>query len=427
MPDLNDLAREGQPVDLAAGVQPAPKRRRSTPPPPASEPPPSYPTGPTAPTSETVPRVDEDRYATPPDDTHPDDGHHEAPDAGTLAGMWRWYGDQDWSTRPLTPRRWLLTRPRDPGDVNIKNSPEPGYLPRGKVGMIAAAGGAGKTMALLQLAVSVATGQPWLGSRGFNVPEEARGYVCLLLAEEDEDEVQRRMMSIKDALALQGDEWELVCRRLLILPMVGKPSARFIEATGERGKTTRETPFFDDFKTRLVNAGVPWSLIVLDPLSRLATAETEVDNHHATRFVEAVEKLVNVPGEPTVLVAHHSNKSARGGVGAGSANAARGASGLTDGVRWLATLDYPAAEKGEEPQLTLSLAKHNYSAPADPRPLVRGLGGVLNVKPPDVDAAAAQPAAPAPSNGKRPGRKSRSEPPAKIEDEEDPLEGLNVY
>ena len=85
MPDLNDLAREGQPVDLAAGVQPAPKRRRSTPPPPASEPPPSYPTGPTAPTSDTVPRVDEDRYATPPDDATPDDGHHEAGGAGPLA------------------------------------------------------------------------------------------------------------------------------------------------------------------------------------------------------------------------------------------------------------------------------------------------------------------------------------------------------
>jgi len=51
--------------------------------PPASEPPPSYPTGPTAPSSETVPRVDEDRYASPPDDATSDDDHHEATGAAS--------------------------------------------------------------------------------------------------------------------------------------------------------------------------------------------------------------------------------------------------------------------------------------------------------------------------------------------------------
>jgi len=286
--------------------------------------------------------------------------------------------------------------------------------------MLAAAGGAGKTMALLQLAVSVASGCPWLGGEtavGFAVPPEAQGYVCLLLAEEDAEEVQRRMIAIKTTLRLDAQQWELVRKRLLILPLAGE-AAQLIEPDGERGKT-RETPFFEELRRQLEGSDVDWSLIILDPLSRLATAETEVDNHHATRFIATIEKLVSVRGNPTVLVAHHSNKSARGGVGAGSANAARGASGLSDGVRWMATLDYPAAEKGEEPQLTLSLVKHNYNAPAAPRPLSRGSNGVLFVK------QASESAAPTPaSNSKRPGRKARSEPPASNEDEDfDPFGG----
>lgn len=430
MPDLNDLAREGQPVDLAAGVQPAPKRRRSAPPPPAEEPV-GYPPGPA---SETVPRVDEDRYASPPDDAAgDDDGHHEASGADPLDKMWRWYGEQAWSTGTPKPRRWLLTRPHDPAldvalDGKSERREEPGFLPRGKVGMLAAAGGAGKTMALLQLAVSVATGRRWLGGTdapGFTVPDDARGHVCLLLAEEDEDEVQRRMVTIRDNLDIREEEWELVRCRLLILPLAGA-SAQLIEPADGRNGKTQETAFFRELQSRLRGFGVDdWSLIVLDPLSRLATAETESDNHHATRFVAAIEQLVNLPGNPTVLVAHHSNKSARGGVGAGSANAARGASGLTDGVRWMATLDYPAVEKGEEPQLTLSLVKHNYNPPAPPRPLARGRGGVLTVKQPSESAA--QPAAAAPSNGKRPGRKARSEPPPSAQDDEEGVDTRDIF
>lgn len=299
------------------------------------------------------------------------EGNNPAPEDA----RWSWYGEQDWASSPPLPRRWLLTRP---ADVALDGGVEVGFLPRGKVGMVAAAGGAGKTMALLQLAVSVATGHPWLGGEtvsGFSVPQDAQGHVCLLLAEEDAEEVQRRMIAIKNTLNLDAQQWDLVRKRLLIRPMAGE-AAQLIEPDGERGKT-RETAFFQELRKRLDERGVNWSLIVLDPLSRLATAETEVDNHHATRFIATIEKLVNVRGNPTVLVAHHSNKSARGGVGAGSTNAARGASGLSDGVRWMATLDYPVIEKSEEPQLTLSLVKHNYNPPAAPRALSRGVGGVL--------------------------------------------------
>ena len=370
---------------------------------------------PSSPVSETVSHVDDDPWQ-PPDDAPGSDGDHQkrAPVAA-LRKRWGRYGKQDWSRSPPPPRRWLLTRPLDPGEVAISGSPPAGYLPRGKVGMIAGAGGAGKTTALLQLAVSVASGSPWLGAHGFDVPQEEAGYVCILLAEEDEEEVQRRMIAIKTTLCIEEKHWSLVRERLWLLPMVGA-SAQLIEPAEERGKT-RETPFFDDFRKLLDGEGVDWSLIILDPLSRLATAETEVDNHHATKFVEAIEKLVAVRGNPAVLVAHHTNKSARSGLGAGSSNAARGASGLTDGVRWLATLDYPTPEKGEEAQLTLSLAKHNYSPPAAPRGLVRGAGGVLSVKAPDKAEGQAAASTPASKASEKPSKKNGK--PSKPEETED--------
>ena len=118
MPDLNDLAREGQPVDLAAGVQPAPKRRRSAPPLPAEEPVGYLP----GPASDTVPRVDEDRYASPPDDA-------------TLIGASGCLLDKQSALRPSgllrnctnfgrPPERPHLNRARDRPDRG------PGSLPR---------------------------------------------------------------------------------------------------------------------------------------------------------------------------------------------------------------------------------------------------------------------------------------------------------
>lgn len=335
-----------------------------------------------------------------------------APASVDTADPFRWYGEQEWSCREPAPRKWLLTRAPDPSDPASDGAPV-GFLPMGKVGMLAAAGGAGKTMALLQLAVSVATGRQWLGDHGFEVPDESRGNVCLLLAEEDAEEVQRRILAIKQGLDLRtgSDAWESVRRRLMILPMAGLP-AQFIDATSERGRT-EETDFFREFKQHLGKH--EWKLIVLDPLSRLATAETEVDNHHATRFVATIEQLVSLPGSPAVLVAHHTSKAARGGATAGTASAARGASGLTDGVRWAATLEdieKPKGEKGER-QLYLSLVKHNYNAPALPRPLVRGAFGLLNVATPDDTDAHPTPAPPTARS------KAKGKPTANQEDYSD--------
>ena len=98
-----------------------------------------------------------------------------------------------------------------------------------------------------------------------------------------------------------------------------------------------ETDFARDLRAKLQADDHEWRLIVLDPISRFAGPDVEVDNAAATRFVQTLETFTHVRGNPTLLVAHHTSKSARKEGGA-DASAARGASGLTDAVRWQANL-----------------------------------------------------------------------------------------
>ena len=260
----------------------------------------------------------------------------------------RWQSiDPTWMAQPPKPRRWLLERdgekshPRDVAD-------SVGVLPLGKVGMLAAGGGVGKTMALVQLALAVATGRPWLDT--FSTPNPGR--VLLALAEEDAEEVQRRVYNAARVMRLTDEQRRDAVANIVVSPLAGCSVAL---VAGEGGHV-EETDTLRALRARLAK-DAEWRLIILDPLSRWAGADTEKDNAAATRFVEAVETLaLQSPGNPTVLLAHHTAKATRGNE-ANDAGAARGASALTDGVRWVANLDN---DGGDAARLTIP-TKSNYS------------------------------------------------------------------
>ena len=94
--------------------------------------------------------------------------------------------DVSWLTEAPKEPEWLLRRTFQRGNGESDTT---GFLPRGKVGMIAAEGGAGKTMALIQLALAVATGIDWLEYQ--TAPPNGR--VLIALGEEDEMELRRRI------------------------------------------------------------------------------------------------------------------------------------------------------------------------------------------------------------------------------------------
>lgn len=257
-----------------------------------------------------------------------------APNAGPF-GEWRTLAEAGVTFADPPPRRaWLLTIDGE------------GALPLGKCGVLAAGGGTGKTMALVQLALAVATGRPWLDR--FQVARPGR--VLLALAEEDLEEVTRRLYRAACAMDLDRAQRAEAAARIVALPLAGTPCALTLK---DKQGNTNEAPALAALRERMSES--EWSLVLLDPLSRWAGDDTEIDNAAATRFVQAVETLVSAPGSPAVLVAHHSSKSS---AASGAANV-RGASGIVDGFRWAATMD--KIDAGDVTGVRLHLAKTNYT------------------------------------------------------------------
>lgn len=221
-----------------------------------------------------------------------------------------------WFTEKPPPRQWLLK--------DSRAAASSGFLPQGKVGQVIAEGGAGKTMLLVQLGIAVANGCPWLSV--FTV--ENSGRVLLILGEEDAQEMHRRIYNAARAMnAATPDPG-----RIHVLPLSGVPAPMLERA--ESG-ALYDAPFIVELREWL-DANGPWALIIVDPLSRFAGPDAEIDNAAATRFIQALETIASTTGA-CVLVAHHTNKEGRKG-GAIGAVAGRGSSALVDGVRWQISL-----------------------------------------------------------------------------------------
>jgi hypothetical protein len=266
------------------------------------------------------------------------------------------------------PRRYLLVR-----EPELQPDDEPqradarewvGVLPAGKVGMLAAAGGAGKTFAVVQLAVAVATGGRLFGSW----QAQGAGRVLLALGEEDQDEVFRRLWYVVEDLELSPEERRAILDRVRVMPLAGHPIG-LTDDSGGRTPALRE--LLDLLEKEAGEEG--WSLIVLDPLARLAGPGAEADNALGTALVTALETLTQVKGGPTVIVAHHTSQAARQ-QGRLDATASRGVTALTDGIRWQATM----APTGEDRDiLTLRVGKTNYGPHPPDLFLTRSRHGVL--------------------------------------------------
>jgi RecA-family ATPase len=261
----------------------------------------------------------------------------------------------DWFTEPPPRRAWLLR------DARVKDA---GVLPLGKVGLITGEGGVSKTMVMIALALSVSSHEPhpWLGC--FSVPNQGR--VLLLLGEEDAEEVRRRLFNARKSSDAPVPEPGAI----VVLPLAGIP-VPMIESD-ERGNPL-DGSFLVWLRIFIKEQG-PFALVIVDPLSRFAGKDAEIDNAMATRFVQALESVANASGA-TVLCVHHTNKTAPASAGR---QAVRGSSAIYDGVRWAAALsaerletsDKEVAERFGE-LVTLSVVKSNYSRKSDPVTLRR--------------------------------------------------------
>lgn len=225
-------------------------------------------------------------------------------------------------------------------------------IPLGKVSLLAAKGGTGKTMLSAQLAVAVATGRDWIG---FNVAEAGR--VLWLLGEEDDAIAQRLVWHAAQAAGLsEGDRAKLL-DNLHVKAFAGSGAVLALRQ-GHHGADP--TTFATNLAAALSTPGAdPWTLVIVDPLSRFSHAEDENDNASATRVIEGLEALAKASGA-AVLACHHSGKGEKTGSGSDSF---RGASALLDGARFGMTLTWPKEDSTEETnERELRCVKSNYGA-----------------------------------------------------------------
>ena len=256
-------------------------------------------------------------------------------------------------------------------------------LPRGVVGVLAAAGGTGKSMATLQLAISVCTGLPWL-----EMPIDKTGAVLMFSAEDDRDEIHRRLRAVLEVYSDNIDPFNTdafkahkaaIAERLHVFDRVGKDNRLTAKLNGEIQRTA--------FVRWVVEAAqkVPdVALIVLDPLARFNGGDPN-DNADSTRLIECAEQIRKATGA-TILLPHHVNKGSLKDPGSGQ-EAVRGGSGLVDGARWVGLLaglraDQAKKEYGIDPEqagqyVRFTTPKANYSAPWEGTWLRRLAGGAL--------------------------------------------------
>jgi RecA-family ATPase len=249
-------------------------------------------------------------------------------------------------------------------------------LPAGIVGALIGQGGTSKSTLALQLAVSIATKKTLAGQ--WAVDED--GGVLALFAEDDTDELKRRLHAIVDKSELNEVERKLLSNNLYIKSMVAHNN--LMTSAGKNG--TSSTDYCE--RLELVACGIDnLKLIIIDPASRFRGG-SEIDNDDVTAFIAELEKLAQHTGA-TVLIVHHANKQSQAN-GSMLQQAARGASAFTDNVRWVMNLaemtdkerkthEVPADQ--QRMYIKAMVSKSNY-APPQPFPawLKRGEHGVLN-------------------------------------------------
>jgi hypothetical protein len=244
--------------------------------------------------------------------------------------------DSDWSIEqwgleryagPIPERQWLVD----------------GLIPLGTAGVFAAPGDAGKSMLALQLAHTVAQAPAPQNTRTspagvsdtprfFGQPITSRGSAVMLTAEDDYEEVKRRISSIAG-----GNYAPVDGRKFRVVPMPSAGGARAI-MTSSPATGPQLTPFWEKLREELL--AIPdLKLIVIDPLSSFVAANLDSDNMAGAALMAALGALAAQTGA-TVMVLHHFAKGAGAKITSLSdaRNAIRGASSLVDNSRWALTM-----------------------------------------------------------------------------------------
>ncbi len=234
-------------------------------------------------------------------------------------------------------------------------------LPSGKLAILSAPGGTGKSFLLLELGLAVASGEPVI----LGIVPDAAGPTRYISFEEDETDIHNRLVALFQTFsisppvetffpsAMEGEN----------LPLI-KGGEKNVEAI-----------------KYLENVCEGMRLVILDPLSRLH----ESDENSNSEMKRVMQVLISIARKTrcAIIVAHHTSKSAVLNGQGDLQQSARGASCLVDDPRLVLTLSRKGPNKKSQYEneddggLTLTWAKMNGCRPIKPLELVRLESGVI--------------------------------------------------
>jgi hypothetical protein len=195
---------------------------------------------------------------------------------------------------------------------------------RGFVSSFIAPPGAGKSTLTIEMAASVVTGDELLG-----VPVHAQGNVWLYNAEDDGEELRRRIAAVCQRFGVAQDA---LAGRLFVDSGTERP----LMVAKRVGQALVAAPDVDAVINEIKQNQI--LLLVVDPL--IETHEADENNNPEMRVVMAQYRQIAQRTKCGVVVVHHTRKPAGGDASghAGSLDSARGASALQGVVRSSFTL-----------------------------------------------------------------------------------------
>jgi len=245
----------------------------------------------------------------------------------------------------------------------------PGLL-RANTGALIGPGGTGKSFLALQLATWVSSFGAW-NPLGLTLPDSPtfnRNFpddyirVAYVSAEDPLVVIHNRIVSM--AQFLNNDIRERVGSCLDIYSFKGlAPYLMYFQ----NGEVTRNKAWIESFKQGLKDV----DLVFLDTLSRFH-AVTENDNDSMKQVVDLFDEIA-IECKCSIVFLHHSNKSAMREDKGDDQTASRGASSLTDNIRWQMNIRRMTKSEAESPYNTdfpkrwvlLSGSKINYAEEPD--------------------------------------------------------------
>lgn len=204
---------------------------------------------------------------------------------GVPAGSAFFAPASDWAGLPVPPRKWHVED----------------LIPGNTVTILGGDGGTGKSLLALQLAVATATGTNWIG-REIDQP----GRALVLSAEDDYEELQRRVAAICDAEGLHRSS----LGKMLVRSTAGEET--LLALLDGKSNTLKATGIYETICASMKREKP--ALLVLDTLADLH-AGNENDRAHARQFIGLLRHLAIEYQCAVVLLAHPSLTGMNSGSG----------------------------------------------------------------------------------------------------------------